>query len=89
LECCNKVGGINTPSHPTLYGSDIWRIVVQFRLCNLFPSVHLLSEAYFFYSLLVIVPKIPTEKNSDRYEKGVQHQSTITAMKTPDMMDYK
>ena len=21
-ECCNKVGGINTPSHPTLYGVE-------------------------------------------------------------------
>ena len=60
MECCNKVGGINTPSHPTLYGSDIWRIIVQFRSCNLFPTIHLLSEAYFFYSLSVIVPKIPT-----------------------------
>ena len=61
MECCNKVGGINTPSHSMLYGSDIWRIIVQFRLCNLFPSVHLLSEAYFLYSLSVIVPKIPTD----------------------------
>ena len=40
LERCNKVGGINTPSHPTLYGLEHFvQTIVQFLLCNSCSSV--------------------------------------------------
>ena len=62
-ECCNKVGGINTPSHQTLYGVEHSVVHSVITIVQVSTSVLSLSEAYFPILCSAIKLLIPTLRN--------------------------